>query len=93
MLCLTDSTSEAGGRGYDVRSASNLARAISERIGFAIKAELLPIQNAPRHPAGYESSRIVVLDADPDQLDVAQRQALLDHIRSGGELLLCATPS
>jgi HEAT repeat protein len=92
MICLTDSSSEQGGRGYDVHSASNLAKTISERIGFAIKAELLPIQSAPRHPAGYESSRIVVLDADPDQLDTAQRQALLDHIRTGGELLLCATP-
>jgi hypothetical protein len=47
--------------------------------------------DAPRQRAGYDGCRVVALDhVDPDALDLAQRQALLDHLATGGILLLPA---
>jgi HEAT repeat protein len=89
ILRLTDSAGEIVGLGNGDQDASALAVATSERVGFTVKVQMLRIQDAPRHPAGYASCRIVLLDAAPEQLDTAQRGALLDHLRTGGELLLC----
>jgi HEAT repeat protein len=87
ILCLVDPTDSAGSGGE--QAASDLASAISERSGFAVKSQRLAIAEAPRQAVGYDSCRVVLLQADPEKLDIAQRQALLDHVRMGGELLVC----
>jgi HEAT repeat protein len=89
VLCLIDPTDTAATRSG--QAASHLASAISERIGFAVKSESLSIAEAPRQAVGYDSTRIVLLQADPERLDIEQRHALLHHIQMGGELLVCGT--
>jgi hypothetical protein len=57
----------------------------------AIPSAWIDVTDAPRQRAGYDGCRIVALDhVDPDTLDLAQRQALLDHLTTGGVLLLPA---
>jgi hypothetical protein len=50
------------------------------------------IQQLPRSLTQYQPFGYVVLAAPPDDLDAAQRQALLDHVRQGGVLILPSPP-
>lgn len=50
------------------------------------------IQQLPRSLTQYQPFGYVVLAAPPDDLDIAQRQALLDHVRQGAVLILPSPP-
>jgi HEAT repeat protein len=79
---------EVGANPQDVAA---FARSISTKLGCSIKSRSIGVQDAPRHPAGYASCRYVILTADPDSLDMAQRRALLDYVRQGGFLMFCGS--
>lgn len=71
------------------------ATAMARPPGSGPFAALAPVwvnvADAPRQRAGYDACRFVVLHAvNPDALDIAQRDALLQHVLAGGVVIVPA---
>lgn len=82
------SSSAAAGASYDeaaFRTSIGATLPVPTAIWHSSTRDL------PRSSAGYESVQVILWTAqDPDDLDTAQRQALLDYVRAGGRLLVAA---
>ncbi|HEV2294449.1 MAG TPA: hypothetical protein VGR35_11380 [Tepidisphaeraceae bacterium] len=75
----------------DQRGDGHLQAATSGPLA-AMASAWVDVTQAPRRRAAYDAFRFVVLSGvDPDALDLAQRQALLDHLLVGG-VLICPAP-
>jgi hypothetical protein len=74
---------------YDLTTLSDILEAAGS--GLPVSAAPQELVWGPRRRVAYEAARFVVLDEmHPDDLDAAQRRALLDHVTSGGVLILPA---
>lgn len=77
---------EDGSAAYD---ATALGRVLSQAAGFNIQAAHLDTVAAPQHRAGYDAARYVhIPSTELEKMDLAQRRALLDHVQSGGALIV-----
>jgi hypothetical protein len=71
--------------------AAALVNHLRDATGVPMTAGASDIEGFPREPAGLRAVRAVVLEAiDPELLDRAQRDALLDYLRSGGIVIVAA---
>lgn len=83
---LTDESSEA-----DSNDSTPLRKLMAESIGAPVVLWVTSPAEAPSHPIAYDSVRVVSLGAArPDLMKVAQRDALLSYVRTGGTLLVSA---
>jgi hypothetical protein len=83
---LNFSNSNEGANAYDTM---DLASTIVSNAGVPVVTATLIPNDAARSYGGYAAVRVIVLqDFDPDELDPAQRQALLDFVNRGGNLIL-----
>ncbi len=80
----------------DSRNSSDSSRfreLIAQVSGVPLAQTTVPTENLPREFAAYEPCKYLVWgDVDPNELDPAQRQAILDFLNVGG-VLIVASPS
>jgi hypothetical protein len=80
------------GEGYqdeDWADGRKLAKLTSDVTGSPTVAPMAAIAVVPRNVVAYDACRVVMLSQVPvESLDEAQRQTLLDYVRSGGTLLV-----
>jgi hypothetical protein len=70
---------------------ASLIGQLSEDTGVALGVANVELDRLPRQAAGLRAIKAVVLEAmDPDSLDQAQREALLQYVRGGGVIVLAA---
>ena len=68
-----------------------LREQLSGVISYALGSPAVEVEGMPRQVVGYSACQAVVIDqASADQLDEAQRQALMGYIRGGGVVVLAA---
>lgn len=73
---------------YDTFSFTKLLQPV---LGVPMIPSGISANQAPRQRVGYTPCRIVVLDSlDPDELDPAQRQALMTYVITGGTVIVPA---
>lgn len=60
-------------------------------VNYALGSPSVDVQGMPRQVVGYSACQAVFIDqASADEMDQAQRQALMDYIRGGGVVVLAA---
>jgi hypothetical protein len=60
-------------------------------VNYALGSPTVDVQSLPRQLVGYSACQGVIIDqASADELDEAQRQALMDYIRGGGVVVLAS---
>ncbi len=80
-----------GDDGADSATLEQLGDLYLSLKGWRCSQATLPVNNAPRQWIGLSCCRAIALRGlDPDDLDQAQRTALLDYVRAGGVLLIAA---
>lgn len=74
-----------------ISDVAALEQMLAGVLEIATAAAWVRAEDAPGQRAGYDACRGVILDlTDPDALDMAQRQALIDHMLSGGSVIVPA---
>ena len=80
-----------GDDGADSATLEQLGDLYVSLKGGRCSQATLPLSNAPRQWIGLSVCRAIALRGlDPDDLDQAQRMALLEYVRAGGVLLISA---
>lgn len=88
LLAVTGTDREQSGESLLVQP---FARFLAAGVPYPIEVGEAGAADLPRHRAGYDAVRAVILAATPpDSLDDGQRQALLDFLLGGGTLVLSA---
>jgi hypothetical protein len=69
----------------------SMVKQIAPEIAYPLNLAECEVASLPRACAGYGGVRVVVLSGvSPDELDLMQRESLLDFVRGGGTLVLPA---
>jgi len=88
-VTIADTLSSA--RAMPSDSASALRDVLAAQSTAPIGIWHAQVRDLPRSSVGYDSVRVALLNLDqPDEMDQAQRQALLEYIQTGGVLMICA---
>ncbi len=75
----------------DSYDTTPVRKVIADVIGGPVIMWSTSPDGAATHPIAYDSCRVVMLGAtDPKLLSVAQQDAILAYVRSGGTLLICS---
>ena len=78
LLCIDDSPDEASPASTtkdDPNDPGAFARSLGASLGCTVRATTIRPENAPRHRAGYDGCRFVLLNTQrPDSLDLFQRR-------------------
>ncbi len=71
---------------------AGFAGQLLKHSGFALGVQSIDAADAPRRADGYDGYKFILFSTNPQELDMAQRRALLDYLSVGGTLLLCGHP-
>jgi hypothetical protein len=88
MVLLVNERSEVPDEEHDLEA---LAARLSESSSIPLAVPAIPLEALTRQPAGLRPMCAVVFDSvDPQALDFAQREAVIEYVRGGGTLIVSA---
>lgn len=86
IVALCVYSTDAGG---DIYEPTSLQTVFTEAAGYPVSAASIAPIALMRRGIAYDAARLVVVDQDAlEQLDPAQREALMQHVRGGATLLV-----
>ena len=73
---------------------NDLGEMLASQVAYSFDVTGVDVKSMPRHAEGLDGARLITLDPTAaDNLDQAQREALLSAIRAGATLILTQPPS
>ena len=81
-------------RAADLGDVIEFPQYLQPAVDYIVSVTTIAAADFPRRLASLDACRLIILESGAvDALDPAQRQSLLDHVRSGATLLLTSAPA